>query len=64
MNCAGNDNPAFMLRRVPLGISIRDLDPLTIGLVNDMISENQRDEYRWREMAGRSSLMHFKLENP
>ena len=28
--------PLFLLRCVQLGISIRDLDLLTVGLVNDM----------------------------
>ena len=28
--------PLFLLRCVQLGISIRDLDLLTIGMVNDM----------------------------
>ena len=29
--------PLFLLRCVQLGISIRDLDLLTIGMVNDML---------------------------
>ncbi len=32
--------PLFLLRCVQLGISIRDLDLLTIGLVNDMFVES------------------------
>lgn len=35
--------PLFMLRCVQLGISIRDLDLLTIGLVMDMYSESAND---------------------
>ena len=31
--------PLFLLRCVQLGISIQDLDLLTIGLVNDMYAE-------------------------
>ena len=31
--------PLFLLRCVQLGISIADLDLLTIGLVNDMFTE-------------------------
>jgi hypothetical protein len=34
----------FMLRCVQLGISIRDLDLLTIGLVNEMYIESGNDE--------------------
>ena len=33
--------PLFLLRCVQLGISIADLDLLTIGLVNDMFTERQ-----------------------
>jgi len=35
--------PLFMLRCVQLGISIRDLDLLTIGLINDMYIESNND---------------------
>ncbi len=37
--------PLFLLRCVQLGISIRDLDLLTIGLVNDMFIESRNDDY-------------------
>ncbi len=36
--------PLFLLRCVQLGISIRDLDLLTIGMVNDMYAESGNDE--------------------
>lgn len=35
--------PLFMLRCVQLGISIRDLDLLTVGLVTDMYTESDID---------------------
>ena len=35
--------PLFMLRCVQLGISIRDLDLLTIGMVYEMIIESHND---------------------
>ena len=38
--------PLFLLRCVQLGISIRDLDLLTIGMVNDMFVESRNDEYK------------------
>ena len=38
--------PLFLLRCVQLGISIRDLDLLTIGLVYDMYAENSNDDYK------------------
>ena len=37
--------PLFLLRCVQLGISIRDLDLLTIGIVNDMYIESRNDDY-------------------
>ena len=39
--------PLFLLRCVQLGISIADLDLLTIGLVNDMFTERQNDGYSY-----------------
>ena len=36
--------PLFLLRCVQLGISIRDLDLLTIGMVNDMYVESRNDQ--------------------
>ena len=35
--------PLFLLRCVQLGISLRDLDLLTVGVVNDMIIEREND---------------------
>ena len=44
--------PLFLLRCVQLGISIRDLDLLTIGMVNDMFVESRNDEYKgWRQVV-------------
>ena len=34
----------FMLRCVQVGLSIRDLDLLTIGMVNEMFIESQNDD--------------------
>ena len=36
--------PLFLLRCVQLGISIRDLDLLTIGMVNDMYMKSGNDQ--------------------
>ena len=43
--------PLFLLRCIQLGISLSELDMLTIGIVNDMFSERERDEYEWKENA-------------
>ena len=52
--------PLFLLRCVQLGISIADLDLLTIGLVNDMFTERENDEYSgWNEVASQSDFDAF-----
>ena len=52
--------PLFLLRCVQLGISIRDLDLLTIGMVNDMFVENRNDEYKgWRQVATQEDFDRF-----
>lgn len=38
--------PLFLLRCIQLGISIQDLDLLTIEMVNDMYAESSNDEYK------------------
>lgn len=52
--------PLFLLRCVQLGISIRDLDLLTIGMVNDMYAEGGNDEYKgYSQMATQSDMDAF-----
>ena len=52
--------PLFLLRCVQLGISIRDLDLLTIGLVNDMYAENCNDDYKgYKEVATQEGFDKF-----
>lgn len=51
--------PLFLLRCVQLGLSIRDLDLLTIGMVNDMYAESRNDDYKYREMATQSDYDNF-----
>ena len=43
--------PLFLLRCVQLGISIRDLDLLTVGLVNDMYIESDNDGETYAQVA-------------
>ena len=43
--------PLFLLRCVQLGLSIAELDLLTIGLVNAMFIESRNDEYPWPQKA-------------
>ena len=52
--------PLFLLRCVQLGISIRDLDLLTIGMMNDMYAESSNDEYKgMRKSPLRKALTYF-----
>ena len=51
--------PLFMLRCVQLGLSVADLDLLTIGLVNDMFNESRRDRLTFREEASQADMDRF-----
>ncbi len=53
--------PLFLLRCVQLGLSIRDLDLLTIGMVNDMYAESRNDECQgeYRELATQADFDQF-----
>ena len=43
--------PLFLLRCTEIGVSIRDLDLLTIGLVLDMWTEKANDGVKYRRVA-------------
>ena len=49
----------FLLRCVQLGISIRDLDLLTIGMVNDMYAESSNDDCKYARVADQSDFDLF-----
>ena len=51
--------PLFLLRCVQLGISIRDLDLLTIGMVNDMYAESSNDGANYSVIAGQEDFDNF-----
>lgn len=52
--------PLFLLRCKQLGLSMTELDLLTIGLINDMFSERERDDYSsWTEIAGQDDFDRF-----
>ena len=51
--------PLFLLRCVQLGISIRDLDLLSIGMVNDMYAENSNDQCKYKEFATQADFDNF-----
>ena len=51
--------PLFLLRCVQLGLSIRDLDLLTIGMVNDMFAESRHDDYKYATLATQEDFDKF-----
>lgn len=51
--------PLFLLRCVQLGISISELDLLTIGMVNDMYAESSNDDFKYREIANQDDFDRF-----
>jgi len=51
--------PLFLLRAVQLGISIRDMDLLTIGLIMDMHTENMNDNVTYPDMATQKDFDKF-----
>lgn len=51
--------PLFLLRCVELGISLSELDLLTIGIVNDMFTERDNDEYDYPIKADQAAMDLF-----
>ena len=51
--------PLFILRAVQLGLSMVDLDLLSIGLVNDLFIENSNDEYPYQQIATQEDFDRF-----
>ena len=51
--------PLFLLRCVQLGLSMADLDLLSIGLVNDMFTEMENDDFSYDYKAQQSDFDQF-----
>ncbi len=51
--------PLFLLRCLQLGLSLRDLDLLTVGMVNDMFVENANDDYEYTPLATQEDFDRF-----
>lgn len=49
----------FLLRCVKLGLSMADLDVLTVGMILDMFTEQSNDDYDWDEMATQDDIDKF-----
>lgn len=51
--------PLFFLRCVEVGISIQDLDLLTIGIVLDMWTEKANDDMKYEQVAQQEDFDKF-----
>lgn len=49
----------FLLRCFETGISLSDLDQLTVGIVNDMFIEKTNDTVEWKELASQEDMDKF-----
>lgn len=51
--------PLFMLRAAQLGISVRDLELLSIGIILDMCTEKDNDSYKYPQLAQQEDFDRF-----
>lgn len=51
--------PLFMLRCIELGVSVRDLELLSIGLVLDIWTERSNDDVKYKQVAGQEEFDKF-----
>ena len=53
------NTPLFLLRCIQLGVSLRDLDLLTIGMITDMYIESRNDDCEYEEIATQEDFDKF-----
>ena len=51
--------PLFLLRCVQIGLSLSELDLLTIGVVNDMFTERENDDFKYDSLATQEDFDAF-----
>ena len=51
--------PLFLLRCVQIGLSLSELDLLTIGVVNDMFTERENDDFKYDTLASQDDFDRF-----
>ena len=49
----------FLLRCCEVGLSMSDLDDLSVGMVNDMFVEKSNDDYDWKYIASQDDMDKF-----
>ena len=47
------------MRCAELGLSMEDLDELSVGMVNDMFTEKSNDDYEWKVIANQDDMDKF-----
>ena len=51
--------PLFLLRCLQVGLSLRDLDLLTVGMVNDIFAEQRNDDCKYATLATQEDFDRF-----
>jgi hypothetical protein len=51
--------PLFLLRCLQVGLSIRELDLLTVGMVNDIFIENMNNDCEYAMIGGQEEMDAF-----
>ncbi len=51
--------PLFLLRCAQLGLSMADLEMLSIGIINDMYAESRNDENKYAVLATQEDFDRF-----
>ena len=51
--------PLFLLRCVQLGLSMADLELLSIGLINDMYAESRNDDCKYAQLVTQEDFDRF-----
>lgn len=51
----------FLLRCVQVGLTMSDLDDLTIGLVDDMFTESLNDDFNYPILANQDDFDKFGM---
>lgn len=53
------NTPLFLLRALQTGLSMRDMDDLSIGLVLDIFTEKVNDSVKYPDKAGQEDFDKF-----
>ena len=51
--------PLFLLRCKQLGLSMTELDLLTIGMIDDMFIEKDNDSFKYKQKATQEDFDNF-----